>query len=59
MPFFRALLIVFGLAVAFCAVQFLRTQDRRYLRWIGRLFATGLAAALAFFAVLSVQRLLD
>lgn len=56
MAYFRALLIVFAIAVAVCVVQYFLRGDRKYLRWAGRLFAIGLAAAGIFFAVLLVDR---
>ncbi len=58
MPFFRALLILFAIAVTICVALFLFTNDRKYLGWAGRLFKVGLAAALLFFVVLLLERLL-
>jgi hypothetical protein len=57
-PLFRALLIVFAIAVFVCVGLFLYTNDRKYLGWAGRLFKVGLAAALLFFVVLMLERLL-
>lgn len=57
MPFFRALLILFGIAVVICVALFLFTNDRKYLRWAGRLFKVGIAAALLFFVVLLLERI--
>lgn len=56
MPTFRALLFVFAVAVVALVTLSLVRRDRKYLRWAGRLFAAGLAAALLFFAVLLIQR---
>lgn len=57
MPFFRALLIVFAIAVVICVALFLFTGERSYLGWAARLFKVGLAAALVFFAVLLLERI--
>ena len=57
MPIFRALLIVFAIAVAICVALFLVTNDRKYLAWAGRLFKVGVVAALLFFGVLMLERL--
>jgi hypothetical protein len=54
---FRALLILFAIAVVICVALFLYTNDRKYLAWAGRLFKVGLAAALLFFVVLLLQRI--
>lgn len=56
MPYFRVLLFLFAGAIIVCAALFLFSGNRRYLRWTGRLFGIGLAAAVLFFAVLLVQR---
>ncbi len=56
MPYFRVLLFLFAAAIIACAALFIFSGDRRYLRWAGRLFGLGLAAAVLFFAVLLVQR---
>jgi hypothetical protein len=56
-PFFRALLIIFAIAVMICVALFLFTNDRKYLGWAGRLFKIGLAAAVLFFVVLLLERI--
>jgi hypothetical protein len=56
-PIFRALLIVFAIAVAICVALFLVTSDRKYLGWAGRFFMAGLVAAVLFFVVLLLERL--
>ncbi len=56
MPYFRVLLLVFAAAVIACAVLYLLTGQRKYLRWAGSVFGVGLGAAVLFFAVLLVQR---
>lgn len=56
MPIFRALLLVFGLAIIASAGLYLIYRDRKYLRWAARLFGWGLATAVLFFAVLIVQK---
>jgi hypothetical protein len=55
-PYFRALLILFAAAIIVCAGLYFFSGDRRYLRWTGRLFGIGLAAAVLFFAVLLLQQ---
>lgn len=57
MPYFRALLFVFAVAVIVLAVLFFFRGDPKYLRWAGRLFGAALAAAVLFFAVLLIERL--
>lgn len=57
MPIFRALLIVFAIAVAICVALFLITNDREYLRWAGKLFKVALVAAVLFFVVLALERI--
>lgn len=57
MPFFRALLIIFAIAVVISVALFLFTNDRKYLSWAARLFKVGLAAALLFFVVLMLERI--
>jgi len=56
-PFFRALLILFAIAVVVCVGLFFYSGDRKYLGWAARLFTAGLAAALLFFAVLILERI--
>jgi len=56
-PFFRALLILFAIAVAICVAMFFVTDNRKYLGWAGRLFKVGIAAALLFFVVLLLERI--
>jgi hypothetical protein len=55
---FRVVLVLFGFAIACCGVAFLLTKRRIYLKWAGRLFAGGVVAALVFFGVLLVDRLI-
>lgn len=57
MPIFRTLLILFAIAVAICVALFFVTNDRKYLGWAGTLFKVGLVAALLFFVVLALERL--
>jgi hypothetical protein len=57
MVFFRALLIIFAIAVTLCVVAFIVTSDRKYLGWAWLLFKLGVAAALLFFAVLLLERI--
>lgn len=56
MPYFRALLFLFAAVIVVCAALYFFSGERRYLRWAGRLFGIGLAAAVLFFAVLLIQR---
>jgi hypothetical protein len=55
--FFRALLILFAIAVAVCVALYFFTDNRKYLGWAGRLFKVGIAAALLFFVVLLLERI--
>jgi 1,4-dihydroxy-2-naphthoate octaprenyltransferase len=55
---FRALLLLFAIAVTASAVAYLYTGNRKYLRWAGRLLMAGLAAGLLFFVGLTIERLL-
>lgn len=57
MPLFRALLLLFVIAVCVCVAAYLVSGDRRYLRWAGLLFKLAVAAGLLFFAVLLIERL--
>lgn len=57
MPIFRALLLLFVIAVSVCVAAYLVSGDRRYLRWAGLLFKLAVAAGLLFFAVLLIERL--
>ena len=57
MPIFRALLLLFAIAVFVCVAAYLITGQRRYLRWAGLLFKLAIAAGLLFFAVLLLERL--
>jgi hypothetical protein len=57
MPLFRALLVVFAIAVVLCVAAFMVTSDRKYLGWAWLLFKLGIAAALLFFAVLLIERI--
>jgi hypothetical protein len=54
---FRALLLLFLVAVCVCVAAYLITGNRRYLRWAGLLFKLAVAAGLLFFAVLLLERL--
>jgi len=56
-PIFRALALLFVIAVCVCVAVYLVTGDRRYLRWAGTLFKLAVAAGLLFFAVLVLERL--
>lgn len=55
-PYFRALLFVFGAAVAVLVGLFFFSGERKYLLWAGRLFGFCLGAGVLFFAILLVQR---
>lgn len=57
MIFLRLLVLVLLAAVAYCALGYVFTRDRRYLRLAWRLLVAGLFAALVFFVVLIVERL--
>ncbi|HVJ60338.1 MAG TPA: hypothetical protein VM528_07235 [Burkholderiaceae bacterium] len=57
MGLFRVVLILFGIAIALCVALFLLTERRVYLRWAGKLFTIGVVAALLFFVVLLLERL--
>lgn len=57
MPIFRALLLLFLIAICVCAAFYLVTGDRKYLRWAGLLFKLAVAAGLLFFGVLLLERL--
>lgn len=57
MIFLRVLVVVLLAAVAYCALGYVFTRERRYLRLAWRLLLGGLAAALVFFAVMFVERL--
>ena len=58
MGLFRVVLILFGIAIALCVALFLLTERRVYLAWAGKLFKVGLAAALLFFIVLLLERVI-
>ena len=58
MGLFRVVLILFGIAIALCVVLFLLTERRVYLVWAGKLFKVGMVAALLFFVVLLLERLI-
>lgn len=53
----RILVVVLLAAVAWCAIGYVFTRDRRYLRLAVRVLFAGGIAALVFFAVMFVQRL--
>ncbi|MCL4185165.1 MAG: hypothetical protein KJ011_17135 [Burkholderiaceae bacterium] len=57
MVFLRVFVIVVLAVVAWCAVAYLLTRERKYLRVGVRALVAGLAGALLFFAVMFVQRL--
>ncbi len=57
MIFLRVLVVVLLAAVAYCALGYVFTRERRYLRLAWRLLVGGLVAALVFFAVMFVERL--
>lgn len=57
MPLFRALLVIFAIAVVLCVAAFIVTNDRKYLGWAWLLFKLGIVAALLFFAVLLLERI--
>jgi len=57
MIFLRILVVVLLAAVAYCALGYVFTRNRRYLRLAWRLLLGGLAAAFVFFAVMFVERL--
>ncbi|MBW7926371.1 MAG: hypothetical protein H3C59_16820 [Burkholderiaceae bacterium] len=57
MIFLRVLVVVLLAAVAYCALGYVFTRERRYLRLAWRLLLGGLVAALVFFAVMFVERL--
>ena len=57
MIFLRILVVVLLAAVAYCALGYVFTRDRRYLRLAWRLLIAGLLAALGFFIVLIIERL--
>ncbi|MCS6944288.1 MAG: hypothetical protein RMK97_02530 [Sutterellaceae bacterium] len=56
MPIFRALLVIFASAVAICVALFFLSNDRKYLTWAGRLLKVAAVAALLFFIVLALER---
>ena len=57
MGLFRVVLILFGIAIGLCVALFLLTERRLYLTWAGKLFKVGLVAALLFFVVVLLERL--
>ncbi len=57
MIFLRVLVVVLLAAVAYSALGYVFTRERRYLRLAWRLLLGGLLAALVFFAVMIVERL--
>jgi hypothetical protein len=59
LPIFRALLLLFVVAVCVCVAAYLITGNRKYLRWSGTLFKLAVAGGLLFFSVLLVERLLQ
>ncbi len=57
MIFLRVLVVVLLASVAYCALGYVFTRERRYIRLAWRLLLGGLVAALVFFAVMFVERL--
>ena len=57
MLFLRIFVIVVLAVIAWCAIGFVLTRERRYLRVGVRALLAGLAGALVFFAVMFAQRL--
>ncbi len=57
MIFVRVFVAAVLVTVAWCALGYLFTRDRKYLRLAGKVLAVGAAGALLFFAVMFVQRL--
>ena len=57
MPLFRALLVLFAIAVVLCVALYVFTDNRKYLGWAGRLFKVFIVAALLFFVVLMLERI--
>jgi hypothetical protein len=55
---FRALLGLFGFLMALLIFQYMRTGQRVYLAWSGRLIALALGSGVVFFAGLLVSRIL-
>jgi len=56
-PFFRALLVIFSIAVCLCVAIYIVTNNRRYLNWAWLLLKLVIVAALLFFAVLLLERI--
>ncbi len=57
MALFRALLLLFVVAVCVCVAVYFVTGDRKYLRWAGTLLKIAVATGLLFLAVLLFERL--
>ena len=57
MIFLRVLVVVLLAAVAYCALGYVFTRERRYLRLAWQLLVGGLLAALVFFIVMIIERL--
>ena len=53
----RVVVIALLAAVVYCAIGYVFTRDRRYLRLALHVLWIGAGAALVFFAVMFVQRL--
>jgi hypothetical protein len=53
---FRVLLLLYGIAIGALVALFFFTRRPRYLSWARRLLLAGLAAGVAFFALLLVKR---
>jgi hypothetical protein len=54
---FRVVLIVFAIAIAICVALYFLTNQRVYLAWAGKLFKVGIVAALLFFVILLLERI--
>lgn len=55
---FRVVLLLYGMAIGVLVAQSLLTRRPRYLVWARRLLLAGLGAAVVFFAVLLIKRLI-
>jgi hypothetical protein len=54
---FRVVLIVFATAIAISVALYFLTNRRVYLAWAGKLFKVGIVAALLFFVVLLLEKI--
>lgn len=55
---FRAILGLFGAAIAVCVGLYFFTRQARYLRLASRILLGGLAVGVVFFAALLIKRLI-